>query len=123
MLSKFDLIVKAIEESKDLSAYSCSELMGSLLAHEERMNKSAGKNFEHVFQSKVETSFEDKNAEGTSQKKFDGKCHGRGYYNGRVKFHKGDQKQIYKVKLCYFGNKKKDIFKHMGKNNATSHVY
>ncbi|GKV47717.1 hypothetical protein SLEP1_g54586 [Rubroshorea leprosula] len=59
--SKFDHVVAAIEESKDFSVYSLNQLMGSLLAHEERMNRFAEKNMEQAFQTKVEISSQEKN--------------------------------------------------------------
>uniref|UniRef100_A0A803MSQ1 Integrase catalytic domain-containing protein n=1 Tax=Chenopodium quinoa TaxID=63459 RepID=A0A803MSQ1_CHEQI len=53
-------VVPAIEESKDLSSFTFDELMGSLLAHESRMNKSVAKVEENAFQVKGESSFKGK---------------------------------------------------------------
>ncbi|KAJ0039003.1 hypothetical protein Pint_21994 [Pistacia integerrima] len=52
---KFDHVVAAIEESKDLSVFSFDELMGSLQAHESRINRSLEKNEEKAFQVKEAT--------------------------------------------------------------------
>jgi len=53
---KFDHVVAAIENSKDLSIFSFDELMGSLQAHEARINQSTENNEEKAFQVKDSTT-------------------------------------------------------------------
>ncbi|KAI3507208.1 hypothetical protein L1887_22073 [Cichorium endivia] len=48
--SKFDHVVAAIEESKDLAVFSFDELMGSLQAHEARINRAQVQEEENAFQ-------------------------------------------------------------------------
>lgn len=48
--SKFDHVVAAIEQSKDLATFSFDELMGSLQAHEARINRSQTQDGERAFQ-------------------------------------------------------------------------
>ncbi|XP_074327778.1 uncharacterized protein LOC141665692 [Apium graveolens] len=51
---KFDYVVTSIEESKDLSTISIDELVGSLQAHEQRMNQyDDASHLEKALQSKV----------------------------------------------------------------------
>ncbi|XP_049936006.1 retrovirus-related Pol polyprotein from transposon TNT 1-94 [Nymphaea colorata] len=119
--SKFDHVVTAIEESKDLSIYSIDELMGSLLAHEQRMNRSTEKGIEQVFQTKIEFSKEkngsyDQRNEGRSQGRGGYRGVTRGYGRGRGRFHenfhkthdttgKGNQNQYFRGKQCNFCKK------------------
>ncbi|XP_077246040.1 uncharacterized protein LOC143885879 [Tasmannia lanceolata] len=114
--NKFDHVVTGIEKSKDLSIFSLNELMGSLLAHEERMNRSTEKNLEHAFQSKVEISSKEKNGDGSSSQRQAERGRGRGGYRGRGRGRgrtdmghqrhengeKSSQRQNYKGKQCYF---------------------
>ena len=64
MTSKFNHVVAAIEESKDLSKYSFDELMGSLYSHEERLNKSGEKTEDKAFQVMEESSYQSRRAAG-----------------------------------------------------------
>ena len=51
---KFDYVVAAIEESRDLATLSIDELSGSLQAHEARIVRSEGKAEENALQANVE---------------------------------------------------------------------
>lgn len=50
LTTKFDHVVAAIEESKDLTSYSVDELMGSLQTHEVRINRNTAKEEDQAFQ-------------------------------------------------------------------------
>ncbi|XP_038983671.1 uncharacterized protein LOC120111184 [Phoenix dactylifera] len=50
---KYDYIVVAIEESKDLSTLSVEQLMGSLESHEQRRQCRSDQSIESAFQSKL----------------------------------------------------------------------
>ena len=52
LLIKFGLVVTAIEQSKDISTMSVTELVGALEAHEQRMNKRNESSTEKAYQSK-----------------------------------------------------------------------
>jgi gag-polypeptide of LTR copia-type len=52
LTTKFDHVVAAIEESKDLTTYSFDELLGSLQAHEVRLLRSEEKDDSKAFVSK-----------------------------------------------------------------------
>ena len=56
----FDDVVVEIKESKDLLKYSFDELMCFLLAHENKLNKSAAKVEEKAFWVKEEFFYKEK---------------------------------------------------------------
>ncbi|KAA8517207.1 hypothetical protein F0562_017541 [Nyssa sinensis] len=56
LTQKFEHVVPAIEESKDLSKLSMYELMGSLETHEKRMSRFSSQSLEQAFQSTVNVS-------------------------------------------------------------------
>ncbi|KAH0738093.1 hypothetical protein KY290_036798 [Solanum tuberosum] len=76
---RFDHVVVAIEESRDLSNYGFDELMSSLQAHEDRLNASQEKGEEKAFQIKGESSFKGK-SEVSNARGYEGRgsFHGRG---------------------------------------------
>ncbi|XP_026420250.1 uncharacterized protein LOC113316247 [Papaver somniferum] len=53
LTDKYDPIVTAIEESKDIATLSVTELMGSLEAYEQRLNRRHEAPIESAFQSKL----------------------------------------------------------------------
>ncbi|XP_057779602.1 uncharacterized protein LOC130998187 [Salvia miltiorrhiza] len=53
LTEKYDPVVAAIEESKDLSKMPVAELMGSLEAHEQRLSRRHESSLESAFQSKL----------------------------------------------------------------------
>jgi len=80
---KFDHVVAAIEESKDLSKFSFDELMGSLQSHESRINKSIERTEEQAFQVKEEHPIQnekslEQGARGRGRGSFRGRGRGRG---------------------------------------------
>ncbi|BFG30241.1 hypothetical protein CerSpe_165140 [Prunus speciosa] len=76
MSRKFEYIVVAIEESKDLSTLSLDSLMGSLQSHELRLKQFDSGPIEQAFQSQV--SFKGSSRRG-----------GRGFARGRGRNNQG----------------------------------
>ena len=80
---KFDHVVAAIEEAKDLSILSVDELLGSLQAHEARINRASERNEEKALQVKETTNNENNERENIH---LAGRSRGRGGFRS---FHGG----------------------------------
>lgn len=68
---KYESIVTAIEEAKDISSLTVHEWMGSLQSHEQRLNRHAEKSVESAFQSLGSRSFLEKESTSFDRKKGD----------------------------------------------------
>jgi gag-polypeptide of LTR copia-type len=118
LTSKFDHVMAAIEDSKDLSTYSFDKLMGSLQAHEVRLLRSEEKDNSKAFLTRGNSS----RGRGCS-----GKGCGRGTSSGDNRQH-----QTKKDVECYychkFGHVKADCYKKkredgQGKQGVECHYF
>ncbi|KAE8697130.1 Glycerol-3-phosphate dehydrogenase [Hibiscus syriacus] len=81
---KFDYVVVAIEESKDLSQISIDELVGSLQAHKQKMTQNEDyENLEQALQSKMNVN------EGEASSSYTRGRGNRGGYRGRYRGGRG----------------------------------
>lgn len=81
---RWNHVVAAIEESKDLSTLSYDQLMGSLQAHEVRLNRNVQPvEEEHAFQAKEDESGYSFRGRGRGSARGRGRGRGRGFGRGR----------------------------------------
>ncbi|KAF7816710.1 rust resistance kinase Lr10-like [Senna tora] len=104
---KFDHVVAAIEESKDFATYSFDDLMGSLQAHEDRLNKSSTRIEEKAFQVKGESSHTKSDGNVSNRSTSRGGYHARGRGGNRGRGGRsGEQRQVKNNSIkCYYCGK------------------
>ncbi|XP_059073703.1 uncharacterized protein LOC131874377 [Cryptomeria japonica] len=74
--TRFESIVVAIEETKNLSQFSVDELHASLISHEHKLSRSTNSNLEHAFKTQVSIN----HGRGKGRTNFRGR--GRNSYRG-----------------------------------------
>lgn len=101
LTKNYNHVVAAIEESKNMSSYSFDELMGSLLAHEDRILRSDENVEEKAFQVKGEMSNEWHYEDGRGRGRGMGsRGRGREESGGRGRFE--GQRQSMSSIQCYY---------------------
>ncbi|CAL1401775.1 unnamed protein product [Linum trigynum] len=84
LLPKFDYVVVAMDEAKDVSKMTVDEVIGSLQAREERLNKRNEESSEQVLATKATTE-EKEGARGGGQYRGRGRGNNRGRGRGRAR--------------------------------------
>ncbi|CAL1389301.1 unnamed protein product [Linum trigynum] len=100
--SKFEHIVAVIEETKDLASLPMSELMGLLVAHEQRMSRFTKPPLEQAFSSKVnmtESKYA-KSEQGQRGGNSQGRGRGRSNYRGNNRQNYQQQRSAYTGSSC-----------------------
>eukprot|EP00253_Pinus_taeda_P014808 PITA_14808 len=76
--SRFEAVVVAIEETKDLSQFTVDELNASLMSHEDRLSRGTDSSFEQAF--KTQMSFSQRKGRGRANNRGRGRSQNRGRY-------------------------------------------
>lgn len=106
LTKKYDHVVTAIEESKDMETYTFDELKGSLQAHEERTCKGDDKKEEKAFQAKGESSNKERAQQSSGRGRGRGGSRGRGCGRRQSNEGRDQSSQNYKGSFkCYYCKK------------------
>eukprot|EP00253_Pinus_taeda_P010645 PITA_10645 len=76
--SRFEAVVVAIEETKDLSLFTVDELSASLISHEHRLSRGTNSSFEQAF--KTQMSFSQRKSRGRANNRGHGRSQNKGRY-------------------------------------------
>eukprot|EP00253_Pinus_taeda_P002334 PITA_02334 len=76
--SRFEAVVVAIEETKDLSQFTVDELSASLMSHEHRMSRGTDSSLEQAF--KTQMSFSQRRSRGRANNRGRGRSQNRGRF-------------------------------------------